>query len=205
MIQRHSTGERILHWYTAVLFILLAITGLSILLGRAGLIPVFGRESFAAYLSFAKLVHNWSGPLFLAGILLEFIIWFRDNIPHKRDFLWLKNMGGMIGSGTRPHSEKINGGQKAWFWVMIFFGTAVGITGVLLDFPIWGQDRFIMQVSEVIHAIAAVLFVTASFGHIYMGTLGSEGAFEGMWSGKVDAAWAKQHADLWYDVKKNEG
>ena len=204
MIDRYSPGERFLHWYTTVLFIILALTGLSILLGRAGLIPIIGHQGFASYLGFSKIVHNWSGPLFLAGVFLEAVIWFRDNIPHKRDLAWFKSMGGMIGSGPRPHTGKINGGEKAWFWVMILCGIAVGVTGVLLDFPIWGQDRLVMQVSEVIHATTAVLFVTASFGHIYMGTLGSEGAFEGMWRGKVDAAWAKQHADLWYDAKKKQ-
>ena len=199
MITRYSLGDRLLHWYTALLFIIMAVTGLSLLLGRAGLIPIFGHVAVASYLSIAKLVHNWAGPLFLAGVILEFFAWVGNNIPSKRDFEWFKSMGGMIGSGPRPHTGKINGGEKAWFWLMILFGATVGITGVILDFPIWGQDRFIMQVSHVIHATAAVLFVTASFGHMYMGTLGSEGAFEGMWRGKVDKVWAKQHADLWYD------
>lgn len=198
LLQRYTTGERLLHWYTALLFLLMAVTGLSILLGRSFLIPVSGHTSFAAYLSIAKLLHNWGGPLFLAGVFLEFVSWSRSNIPRKSDLQWFKSMGGMIGSGPRPHTGKINGGEKTWFWLMVLFATIVGITGVVLDFPIWGQTRFIMQVSEVIHATAAVLFVTASFGHIYMGTLGSEGAFEGMWRGKVDASWARQHSDLWY-------
>lgn len=201
MIQRYTAWDRFIHWYTALLFIIMAITGLSLLLGRDGLIPVFGHGPMASYLSFSKLVHNWAGPLFLAGVFLEFVTWVSNNIPHKRDLKWLKNMGGMIGSGPRPPTGKINGGEKAWFWLMVIFGTTVGITGVILDFPIWGQDRFTMQVSHVIHATAAVLFVTASFGHIYMGTLGSQGAFEGMWKGKVDKAWAKQHADLWLAEK----
>jgi len=205
MIDRYTTGERLLHWYTALLFIIMAITGLSILLGRGGLIPLFGHAAVASYLSYAKLIHNWAGPLFLAGVILEFFTWGRNNIPDKRDLQWFKSMGGMIGSGPRPHTEKINGGEKSWFWLMVFFGSAVGVTGVILDFPIWGQDRFIMQVSHVIHATVAVLFVTASFGHMYMGTLGSEGAFEGMWRGKVDKVWAKQHADLWLEEQVKKG
>ncbi len=205
MITRHSFGDRLLHWYTAFLFIIMAVTGLSLLLGRSGLIPYFGHTAVASFLSLAKLVHNWAGPLFLAGIVLEFTAWARNNIPNKRDLAWFKSMGGMLGSGPRPHTGKVNAGEKAWFWLMIIFGTTVGISGVVLNFPIWGQDRFIMQVSNIIHATAAVLFVTASFGHMYMGTLGSEGAFEGMWSGKVDKVWAKQHADLWYDeIAKEE-
>ena len=199
MITRHSPRDRLLHWYTASLFIILAVTGISLLLGRSGLIPVFGHTAVAAFLSLAKLVHNWAGPLFLAGVILVFVAWVRNNIPNKRDLQWFKSMGGMLGSGPRPHTGKVNAGEKAWFWLMILLGTTVGITGVILDFPIWGLDRFTMQVSHIIHATAAVFFVTASFGHMYMGTLGSEGAFEGMWSGKVDKVWAKQHADLWYD------
>jgi len=198
-VPRYALGERLLHWYTAVLFIFMAITGLSMLLGRVALIPIFGHVAVSSYLSLSKVVHNWCGPFFLAGIFLEFVIWVRNNIPSKADLQWFKSMGGMIGSGPRPHTGKINGGEKAWFWLVFFFGIAVGVTGVLLDFPIWGQSRFIMQVSEVIHATVAVLFVTASFGHIYMGTVGAEGAFEGMWGGSVDAVWAKQHADLWYE------
>ncbi|MGB3223372.1 MAG: formate dehydrogenase subunit gamma [Desulforhopalus sp.] len=198
MIKRYSLAERLLHWYTAILFIILAITGLSILLGRAGLIPLVGHAAFSTYLSAAKIVHNVSGPFFLVGLLIEVVIWFRDNLIRMLDLRWFKNLGGMVGSSPRPHSGKVNGGEKAWFWLMTIFGAGVGVTGLLLDFPLWEQTRFTMQLSLAIHAIVGVLFVTASFGHIYMGTLGSEGGFVGMWRGRVDAAWAKQHADLWY-------
>ncbi len=87
---------------------------------------------------------------------------------------------------------------------MFLFGITVGITGVLLDFPIWGQTRFTMQLSHVIHATVAVLFVALSFGHIYMGTLGVEGVFESMWTGYVDTVWAQQNHDLWYEEKMRE-
>lgn len=203
-IERYTFGERFLHWYTALLFIAMAITGLSLLLGRIVLIPVFGHWLFSGYLQAAKVLHNYCGPLLLIGIILEFIIWVRYNIPRKIDLQWLKNMGGMIGNGPRPHVGKVNAGEKGWFWLMFVFGIAVGITGVLLDFPIWDQTRLTMQVSHVIHATVAVLFVTVSFGHIYMGTLGIEGVFEAMWKGTVDAVWAKQYHDLWYEEKTRE-
>lgn len=198
-VERYSLFERILHWFTAALFIIMAVTGLSILLGRAFLIPVLGHDAFSGYLNISKILHNWCGPLFLAGIVLEFIFWARMNIIRKLDLTWLKSVGGMIGKGPKPHAEKVHGGEKMWFWSMIMFGLGVGITGVLLDFPIWGQTRQTMQISLGIHAAVAVLFVTASFVHMYMGLLGSEGALEGMWRGKVDKVWAQQHADLWYE------
>ena len=203
-IERFTFRERILHWYTALLFVIMAVTGLSLLLGRLALIPIFGHPAVSGYLQVAKELHNYCGPLLLVGVLLMFLIWVRYNIPKKMDLQWFKNMGGMIGHGPRPHAGKINGGEKGWFWLVVIFGTGVGITGVLLDFPIWGQSRFTMELSHVIHATVAVLFVSCSFGHIYVGTIGIEGVFEAMWKGSVDAVWAQQHADLWYQEKMRE-
>lgn len=200
MLQRFSLAERILHWFTAVLFILLAVSGLSMLFGRAVLIPIFTQAGFAAYMQIGMFVHNISGPLFLAGVLIQFVVWVRANIPKMMDLHWFKNLGGMTG-GPRPHAEKVNGGEKAWFWLMVLASVVVGVTGVILDFPIWGQSRQLMQTAHVIHTTVAILFVAASFGHIYIGTIGAEGTFEGMWQGKVSTAWAKQHADLWYADK----
>jgi formate dehydrogenase subunit gamma len=203
MIKRYAFGERLVHWCTAALFIIMALTGLSLLWGRAALIPIFGHPVVSGYLQATKALHNYLGPLLLAGIFLEFVIWVRDGIPRKYDLDWFKNMGGLLG-GERPHIGMINGGEKGWFWLVFLFGTAVGITGTLLDFPIWGQTRFTMQLSHVIHATVAVLFVAASLGHIYMGTLGVEGAFGAMWTGYVDAVWAEQNHDLWYEEKMRE-
>ncbi len=203
-IERYTLGERILHWTTAVLFVIMALTGLSLLLGRVMLIPILGHWAVSGYLRTTKGLHNYCGPLLLLGILLEILIWVRFNIPKKDDLTWFKTMGGMFGSGPRPHSGKVNGGEKGWFWLVFVFGLASGIPGIIMDFPIWGQTRLTMQVAHVIHAAMGVLFVTASFGHIYIGTIGAEGTFEGMWSGSVDAVWAEQHNDLWYAEKMQE-
>ena len=202
-LKRFSAAERILHWTTATLFILLTLSGLSMLFGRAVLIPVFGQSGFAVYMQVGMWVHNVCGPIFLAGVLVEFLIWVRHNIPHPMDFRWFKSMGGMLGDGPRPHAGKVNGGEKAWFWLMVLGGIGVGVTGVILDFPIWEQSRQTMQIAHVIHATVAILFLGASFGHIYIGTIGAEGTFEGMWTGTVDAVWAKQHQDLWYEEQMN--
>ena len=204
LIERYAGRERLLHWSTAVFFIIMALTGLSLLLGRAALIPIFGHAIVAGLLEASKVLHNYCGPLLLAGIILEFLTWVRDSIPTSYDLQWFKNMGGMIGSGPRAPIGMINGGEKAWFWLVFLCGIAVGITGTVLDFPIWEQTRFTMQLSHVLHATVAVLFVTASLGHIYMGTLGVEGAFGAMWTGRVDAVWAEQNHDLWYEEKLRE-
>jgi formate dehydrogenase subunit gamma len=203
-IPRFSLFERILHWSTAALFILLALTGLSMLFGRAVLIPVFGLGTFAAYMQAGMLVHNFSGPLFFAGVLVEAVTWVKGNIPRKMDLVWFMNLGGMVGKRPRPHAGRVNGGEKAWFWFMLAAGLTSGITGVILDFPNFGQSRQAMQLAHIIHASTAILFLAAAFGHIYIGTIGAEGTFEGMWRGTVDTVWAKQHNDLWYEQKAKE-
>ena len=120
------------------------------------------------------------------------------------DLVWFKNLGGMVGKGPRPHAERVNGGEKGWFWFMLTAGLVSGVTGLVLDFPIFGQSRQTMQIAHIIHASSGILFLAASFGHIYIGTIGAEGTFEGMWRGKVDKVWAKQHNDLWYEQKAKE-
>ncbi|MBW2442551.1 MAG: formate dehydrogenase subunit gamma [Deltaproteobacteria bacterium] len=197
-LDRWSLPHRLLHWYTALLFILMGLTGLSMLFGRAVLIPALGHSAFAGYMSVAIKIHNYGGPLFLAGLLIEIIAWFKPNIPKKIDLDWFKSLGGMLGKGPRPHAEKINAGSKGWFWFMVLAGLTVGITGLILDFPEFGQLRWLMQVAHVIHASIAVVFITGSLGHIYLGSIGAQGTFESMWRGKVSVQWAKQHNDLWY-------
>ncbi len=195
-VSRWHLGERVLHWITAVLFLTLALTGLSLLYGRRLLIPLIGHESFAAYLAGAKFVHNLTGPLFVACLVVMGLTWFRDNLWRKIDWDWLKSFGGMFG-GPHPHAGRMNAGEKAWFWLLMAMGTVVSVTGLILDLPLFGLEREQLQLSHLLHVAAALIVVAASLGHIYIGTLGTEGALEGMVTGSVDLSWARQHHDLW--------
>ena len=78
-------------------------------------------------------------------------------------------------------------------------GTAVAVSGYVLMFPFYGTDIQSMQTAEIVHGIVAMLFVAAMLGHIYIGTIGMEGAFEAMGTGTVDINWAKEHHKLWVD------
>jgi len=201
---RWSTFERVIHWCTALVFILLALTGLIILYGRSLLIPLIGHELFSTLATYSKLTHNLSGPFFLIGLLFMFFMWVKDNIPNRIDIAWFKAFGGLIGS-QHPSAERMNAGEKSWFWLLAFAGIIVSATGLILDFANFGQDRFIMQVCHLLHTLSACLLMIGAIGHIYIGTLGTEGAFEGMKNGRVDSTWAKQHHDLWYDkIKEKE-
>jgi formate dehydrogenase subunit gamma len=198
-VPRWTMFERVVHWFVAISFIVLAITGLSLLFGRVALIPLFGAKGFSAYAQLGMTVHNFVGPAFGVALVLMILRWFMNNIPSRVDLEWFKQRGGYFGGG-HASSGKLNAGEKAWFWGgVVVLGLAVTISGFILDFPNWGfQDRTMMATAHVIHAGAAMLWIAGFFGHAYMGTLGTEGVLEGMTTGRVDTAWAKQHHDLWY-------
>lgn len=203
-VLRWTLFERVLHWYVAILFILLALTGLSILYGRAVLIPAFGYAGFAAFAQFAKPVHDYLSLFFVLGLVIMLAIWFRDNIITKVDWDWIKAGGGYLGK-SHPHAHKVNAGEKIWFWILFIAGIGLMTSGIVMLFPNLGFMRETMQGANIVHGITALILSAVVLGHIYLGTLGNEGSFEGMISGEVDEAWAKQHHDLWYKETGGKG
>ncbi len=203
-VLRWAVSDRVLHWYTAVLFIILAITGLSLLWGRYVLIPVFGKEGFAAWANLAKPVHDYLALPFVAGLVVMLLKWFKHNIPASYDLEWFKKAGGYLGDG-HPPAGFANAGEKAYYWALVIFGTMLVTSGFWLLFPNLGFERSAMQTANIVHGASALLLTAAVCAHIYLGTLGSEGALEGMISGEVDEGWAQQHHGVWYDeVKKGQ-
>ena len=195
-ILRFKTFERFSHWLTAVSFVILGLTGLNITFGKIVLLPVIGPQAFSDISQVAKYVHNFTSFSFVAGLLLIIVIFFKDNIPEKVDLEWLKQGGGFIKNKHAP-AGRFNPGEKAVYWLSLLAGIAVSVSGFLLLFPFYGTNIADMQITQVVHAVVAVLFVALILAHIYIGTLGMEGAFEAMGSGEVDLNWAKEHHDLW--------
>jgi formate dehydrogenase subunit gamma len=195
---RFGSWDRMVHWSVAISFVLLAVTGIIILFGKHILLPVFGYTLFAWLAILAKNIHNFVGPVFAFCTILMFITFVKDNLPKLHDIQWISKAGGLV-SGKHVPSGKFNAGEKAWFWGGVtLLGIVVSITGFVLNFPNFEQGRELMQQANVVHAIVAVLFMTASLGHIYLGTIGMEGAYESMRTGYVDETWAKEHHEYWY-------
>jgi formate dehydrogenase gamma subunit len=164
----------------------------------AVLIQPAGRtwDAFASVSQAGKYAHNFAGFAFLAGLVLITVIFFKDNLPEKVDLEWLKQGGGFI-KGKHAPAGRFNLGEKLVYWLSVAGGVAVSASGILLLFPFFATDIFGMQLAQVVHAVIAILFVALILAHIYIGTLGMEGAFEAMGSGEVDLNWAKEHHDLW--------
>jgi formate dehydrogenase subunit gamma len=185
--------------------VILGLTGLILLLGRKFLIPVFGAESFSSIAVAGKFLHDYLGPVFVISLTWLFVLFVRDNLPSpKIDLQWLAKGGGLF--GKHASSARFNAGEKLWFWLASIVGLGVIISGLVLDFPIFGQTRATMEFYHLVHSVGAIILIAVSFGHIYMGTAALEGTFEVMQTGYCDANWAKDHHDLWYEeVKDSEG
>lgn len=196
-IVRFSPLERFCHWLTAVSFVLLGLTGLNITFGRQLLLTTMGPDAFSAWSQWAKYIHNFVSFAFVAGLILIVRLWLKDNILRPVDLEWVKQGGGFVKSKHAP-AGRFNAGEKAVFWSALLLGLALIVSGLYLLFPFYLTNIAGMQTAEVVHAVVAMLFVALILAHIYIGTLGMEGAFEAMGTGEVDENWAKEHHDQWY-------
>ena len=205
MMTRWTLFERVIHWYTAILFVILAITGLSLLFGRAVLSPWLGKEAFAAWAGLAKPIHDWLAVPFVVGLVLMMVPWMKESMFERHDLTWFKQGGGYLDKSKHPPAGFVNAGEKVWYWFLFFGGIVLVVSGFFLLFPNFGWERSTMQLSHVAHAVSGIGLIAFSFAHMYLGTVGNEGSLEGMVSGQVDEAWAKAHHNLWYEEVVKHG
>ena len=205
-ILRFTSFERFVHWLTATTFVILGITGLNISFGRELILPWLGADSFSAWSEWAKYAHNYLSFAFTLGVVLMFLMWIGQNFPTAADVEWFKAGGGMGKDHKYAPAWKYNGGQKLLYWFIVLGGAAMMISGYALLFPFYGGLTVgTMELAEIFHGVVGVLFVALIVAHIYLGTLGMEGAFESMVDGNVDLNWAKEHHNLWVEEETQHG
>jgi formate dehydrogenase subunit gamma len=201
LIERFTYFERAAHWAVAISFVILAVSGLVMALGKFVLLPILGATLFG-WLSYAlKTLHNFAGPVFAVALLVFIVGYLRDNLPRAGDLAWLSRAGGMLGGDLLP-SGRFNAGEKVVFWGgVIVLGLTVVASGLVLNQMVPGMTntRSQMQIANIVHGVSSFLMMAMFVGHIYMGTLGVKGAYQAMSTGYVDEAWAKEHHGLWHD------
>ncbi|GAB4290955.1 MAG: formate dehydrogenase subunit gamma [Roseovarius sp.] len=226
-VTRFAAVERFAHWLMAGSFVVLALTGLVVLAGRRLLVPWMGHEAFATLAEGSKWVHNNIAWAFMLGLAMAIVLWVAHNIPDRSDLLWLVRGGGMFTRGVHPPARKFNAGQKLMFWAVVLLGVSVSASGLSLLFPFelplfaktfavlnqTGLPQLLglgalpevlapqeeMQFAQLWHAIVAFVLIAIALAHIYIGTLGMEGALDAMVSGEVDEQWAREHHSLWLE------
>ena len=204
-ILRFASFERFTHWLTASCFVVLALSGLNISFGRSLILPLFGADGFATMSAYAKIAHNYLAFPFMLGLLVMFLIWIKDNIPNRIDLEWLKQGGGFFSKGRHVQAERFNAGQKGIFWIVIVGGALMSVSGWFMLFPYLPASVTALQFWTVIHAVVAMLFIAAMLAHVYIGSIGMEGAFEAMGTGEVDLNLAKEHHSLWLEEESTKG
>lgn len=222
-IKRFSLIERTGHWLLASSFIILALTGLNLLFGRRLLIPLIGKDAFASITIYGKFVHNYVAFAFMLGLVMIAVMWVVHNIPNRHDLMWFLRGGGIIGDG-HPPSRKFNAGQKIIFWVVILCGVSISISGWALMNPFtttmfagtfeimnglfgttYSTELTLIQEQQyqsLWHTIMAVFMVVVVLAHIYIGSIGMEGALAAMTSGDVDINWARDHHSIWVEEEE---
>ena len=204
-IERFTPFERSAHWANAIAFSILAISGLVMAFGQFVLRPVIGTTLFGYLTYILKTAHNFAGPVFAVSLIVVMLTFIRDNMPAKGDLNWLLKGGGMF-SKEHVKAARFNAGEKVMFWGGVFFlGLIVVASGLVMDklVPGLSYERSTMQIAHMVHAVATVLMMVMFIGHIYLGTIGTEGTYQGMKTGYVDENWAKYHHELWLDDVKS--
>lgn len=217
-VLRFKSLERFAHWLVAVSFIALAITGLNILYGDGVVKPLLGYKAFAKVTYYGKWLHDFTGYSFIAGLVLILLLWLRDNIPTREDLVWLARGGGLFSRGVHPPARRFNAGQKIIFWFVVLAGASMSFSGISLIFPFTFtpfSETFAalnllgfalptelsplqeMQLTHAWHAVLGIVMIVVIIAHIYLGSIGMEGAYDAMALGDVDENWAREHHALW--------
>jgi len=204
LMRRFTTLEMIVHWSLAISFSVLGISGLIMLFGKHLLLPLVGYTVFAWLTMLAKNLHNFIAPLFILSAAATIVLFIRDNLPRAYDARWLASAWAIMARGKHMPSGRFNAGEKVWFWIgVVGLSIAVSWSGLVLLFPNFDQTRAVMQDAWVVHAIAALVYIAMSLGHIYLGTIGVAGTYGNMRNGWTDEAWAREHHEIWYEEVKS--
>ena len=198
-VLRFTGWQRLVHWVTAISFLVLAITGLLITFGKQLLIPLVGHAAFSWLAIASKYLHNFVGPFFVLCTIVMFFTFLRHNFFRRHDWQWVKRGGGLL---THEHvpAGYFNAGEKLWFWGGVaLLGLVVSASGLVLDFVNFGVTRYLAQWANYLHMAGAALYIAFSLGHIYLGTVGTPGAWDAMRHGTVDESWARSHHRIWYE------
>jgi formate dehydrogenase subunit gamma len=227
LIERFTLSERAGHWVIAISFLILGLTGLNMIYGKDLLLPVMGPEAFAAMSQIGKYAHFAASFIFMIGIVWIFVKWIPHNLPDRTDLMWFLKGGGYLIPGVHAHAKKFNPGQKIVFWLTVLGGISVSLSGLALLLPfefaffaktfgainaVFGTDLPTnlsamqeMQLNQLWHAIVSLFLLAVIVAHIYLGTVGLQGAFQAMTTGKVDLNWAREHHDLWVEELEKKG
>lgn len=194
LIQRYNKSERLNHWFVAICFILLAISGLGFFYPSFfWLTHIFGTPQVA------RIMHPIIGVLMFVGFFIQFFRYVRLNFMDKEDVKWLKGIFKVMQNHEVGDVGKYNAGQKIMFWLMTSCMVLLILSGMIAWRPYFAPHFPIpvIRLALFVHSAAASLLIIGIIVHVYA-ALWIKGTIRAMGEGVVTQAWAKKHHPRWY-------
>ncbi len=195
LIKRYKDGDRMNHWFIAIMFFLATLSGLTLFHPS-----LFFLNNLFGGGAWTRILHPFMGAVMFVGFLLMFFRLWRDNLINKQDREWRRNIGPMLRGEVKPLPvNKYNYGQKVVFWLMTLSLIALLVSGVMFWRP-WFAPFFsipVMRIAVLVHSISAVVLIFSVITHIYA-AIWVKGTMRAMTRGTVSESWAKTHHPLWY-------
>jgi formate dehydrogenase subunit gamma len=193
VVERYTFGERVLHWWVALTFVALMLSGFALGYPRAAFLSgLFGGGQTMRFL------HPWIGVGFFAGVVLMLFAWAGDMRFDRADREWRRRMRTYATSGhTGLDIGRYNAGQKGYFWFSVLTGLLLLVTGLPLWYP-WLAGAGVGQASRLVHHAVFLLTVGGFILHVYLSTVMLPGTFSAMTTGRVTRAWAAWHHPRWF-------
>lgn|GEM_PF-2910346 len=152
------------HILAAICFFLLGMTGLNILYGKRLFGPLFGREAFAEFSYYGKIVHNQTSWIFMAAIAIVMIVRAREYLPgFVRERVSRKKATEWLGTG---------GGEKVLFWFAVMGTLIVVYSGASLLIPSETEEVHQMQLFQLMHSFSALTLTGLIVGNVYIISIG---------------------------------
>jgi formate dehydrogenase subunit gamma len=197
LIPRYSLAERANHWFGAVTYIYLLITGLAFWSPY-----LFWLAAVVGGGPTARFMHPWVGLLFTASLFWTFKEWHRDMQVDDDDHKWAHDIQSYIKNEDEklPPVGRFNWGQKLFFWGMSYSIILLLLSGIALWYTEalpWSL-RFLRYAAVLVHASVALITIGLFLIHVYMSTILEEGSFGSMVHGSVTRAWAWTFHRKWY-------
>lgn len=196
LIQRYSAGERSNHWFTAICFVLLALSGLALFHPAFfWLASLFGGGPWT------RILHPFVGLAMFVSFLLLAWRMARDNRMTAADRQWLGKYKDVLANREEnlPEVGKYNGGQKLLFHVLVLCMIGLLLSGIViwrayfsLYFPVG-----VVRAASVLHALCAFGMICAIIVHVYA-AIWVKGSVRAMVRGTVTPGWAWKHHRAWF-------
>ncbi len=192
-IERFNWFERLVHLVVLITFLFLALTGLAFAFNGGRWLQLIFNSTVTP-----RAWHGWLGFVFGAGVLLMFVLWWRDAVLVPSDREWLRKLGGYLGGHEPVPADRFNAGQKVYFWTVVIGGLTLLVTGIILFFR-KSLPNDLVFVAIVVHDLAAFFGISGVLSHIYLSTGANPGTLQAIFAGWVTKGWARLHHPLWYE------